>query len=144
MNVDAGQAAVKETITKWLEATNQVGDAGADGYAAFVTEDAVMLPPNARRIDGRAGVREMALGFTSAEDFSISWKANRIDVAADGKRALAIGEFEYSMKDAAGRFVSDKGKFLDAFEKQADGTWLCSVASWNSDLPADSGARQAV
>ena len=88
-----------------------------------------MLPPNAERIDGRAGVREMALGFTSAEGFNMSWRANRIDVLADGKRAHAIGEFEYSMKDADGNLVSDKGKFFDAFEKQADGNWLCSVGS---------------
>jgi ketosteroid isomerase-like protein len=136
MNVDAEKAAIEATIANWLEATNRGGEAGADGYAAFVTEDAVVLPPNAERIDGRPGVREMALGFTSADAFTISWKASRIDVSADGKGAHAIGEFKYSMKDAEGDLVSEQGKFFDSFEKQADGSWLCNVLCWNSDLTA--------
>jgi ketosteroid isomerase-like protein len=78
----------------------------------------------------------MALEFTSAEDWTVSWKATHIDVASDGKRANAIGQFEFSFKDADGNLVSDRGKFFDAFEKQADGSWLISVSSWNSDLPA--------
>jgi hypothetical protein len=31
--------------------------------------------------------------------------------------------------------VADKGKFLDAFKKQADGSWKQTVISYNSDLP---------
>lgn len=136
VSIDTEKAAVEEMIANWLEATNQPGEAGADGYAAFHTEDAICLPPNAERIDGRAGIRQMALEFASAEGWTISWKATRIDVGSDGKAAHAVGEFEYSFKDAEGHLVSDKGKFFDAFEKQADGSWLCIVSSWNSDLPA--------
>ena len=136
MNTDKEKAAIQAMISDWLDATNQAGEAGADGYAAFVTKDAVMLPPNEARINGRAAIREMALGFTAAKDFKMRWKANQIDVSADGGKAHAIGEFEYSLKDADGNAVSDKGKFLDTFEKQPDGSWLCTVGSWNSDLPA--------
>ena len=136
MSTDTEKAAIEAMIADWLVATNQNGEAGADGYVAFVTEDAVMLPPNEERITGRAGIREMVLAFTAAEDFSMSWKANRIDVSADGGMAHAIGEFEYSMKDSDGNLISDKGKFLDTFEKQSDGSWLCTVGSWSSDLPA--------
>lgn len=136
MNADTDKVAVERAIANWLEATSQHGEAGAEGYAAFHTEDAICLPPNAERIDGRAGIREMALEFTSAEDWTISWKPNRIDVSSNGKQAHAIGQFEYSFKDAEGNLVSDRGKFFDAFEKQADGSWLVRVSIWNSDLPA--------
>ena len=135
MNVQAEKSAIEKMVADWRQATMQGGKAGADGYAKFVTEDAVFLPPNVGRVDGRAGVRELVLEFTSAQDFSITWNATRIDVALDGKLAHAIGQFEYSMKDADGNPVSDKGKWFDAFEKQADGTWLCSIGMWNSDLP---------
>jgi ketosteroid isomerase-like protein len=135
VDVDAEKAAIEKTVADWLEVTSQGGEAGADGYASFVTEDAVYLPPNAVRVDGRAGVREMILGFTLAEDFSITWNAIDIEVAADGKLAYAIGKYEYSLKDAAGNPVSDRGKWFDVFEKQADGSWLCSVVMFNSDLP---------
>ena len=136
VDFDAEEAAIEKMIADWLEVTSQGGEAAADGYVTFVTEDAVFLPPNAVRIDGRAGVREMMLDFTMAEDFSITWNATSIDVAADGKLAYAIGKFEYSLKDAEGNPVSERGKWFDVFEKQADGSWQCSVGMFNSDLPA--------
>ncbi len=136
VDIDAEKAAIEKMLADMLEVTKQGGEAGADGYVTFVTEDAVFLPPNAVRIDGRAGVREMMLGFTLADDFWITWNATSIDVAANVKLAYVIGEFEYSLKDAAGNPVSDRGKWLDVFEKQADGSWLCSVGMFNSDLPA--------
>ncbi len=135
VDIEAETAAIEQMLADWVEATNQGGEIGADEYASFVTEDAVFLPPNAARIDGRAGVREMILQFTQAEDFSIDWKATSIEVAADGKLGYAIGMFEYSLKDAAGNPVSDRGKFVDVFKKQADGSWKCSVGMWSSDLP---------
>lgn len=113
-------------------------EAAADAYASFATENAVFLPPNALRVEGRPGVRELISGFTMAEDISISWSATDIDIAADGRQAYGIGKFEYSLKDDAGNPVTEIGKFLDVFEKQADGSWLCSVAMFNSDIPVSS------
>ena len=136
VDIDAEKVAIEKMVADWLEVTSQGGEAGADGYAGFVTEDAVFLPPNAVRVDGRAGVRELILEFTSAEDFSVTWNVTSIEVAADGKQAYVIGKFEYSLKDAAGNPVSERGKLLDVLEKQADGSWQCSVGIWNSDLPA--------
>lgn len=136
MNMDADKTVLEELMAKWSEATNQAGDAGADGFISYITADAVMLPSNAERLDGRAVIREWVLGLTSLEGFKISWKTNRIDVATDGSLAHAIGQYELSMKGADGRTVTDKGTFLDALEKQADGSWLCNVGSWSTDLPA--------
>ncbi len=137
VDVEAEKAAIEKMFADWLEVTSQGGEAGADGYATFVTEDAVFLPPNAVRVDGRAGVRELILEFTLAEDFSITWNATSIEVTADGKLAYAIGMFEYSLKDAAGNLISDRGKFVDVLKKQTDGSWKCSVGMWSSDLPEE-------
>jgi uncharacterized protein (TIGR02246 family) len=136
MNVEADKAAIEKMSAHWLEAMNQGGEAGADGYAGFVTEDAVFLPPNAERIDGRAGVRDAMLEFTTSDDFSISWRPTRIEILDDGGLALAIGEYQYSLRDPEGNLVSDKGKYFEKLTKQADGSWLCSVGMWNSDLPS--------
>ena len=136
VDIAAEKVAIEKLLGDWLEATNKPGEEGAEGYASFMTEDGVLLPPNAERVDGRRGVRELFLQFTQAEDFSIDWKATSIEVAADGKLAYAIGTYEYSLKDAGGNPVSDKGKFLDVFKKQADGSWKRSVGIFNSDLPA--------
>ena len=136
MDVEAERAAVEKMSADWLEAMRQGGQAGADRYAEFVTEDAIFLPPNAERVDGRVGVRDLMSELTTADDFSISWKPTRIDILSGGEFALAIGEYEYSLKDAWGNLVSDRGKFFDKFTKQTDGSWLCSIGMWNSDYLA--------
>jgi ketosteroid isomerase-like protein len=141
VDVKAEKAAIEDMIADWAEATDQGGEAGADGYVSFLTEDAVSLPPNAVLVEGRAGIREMTLGLTMAEDFSITWSATSINVAADGKQAYGIGKYEYSLKDDAGNPVTDIGKWVDVFEKQADGSWLCSVVIYNSDLPTGGAAE---
>ena len=137
MSVENDRAALEKTIADWLDATNQPGEAGAKGYAAFAAEDAVMLPPNTARIQGREEIRVMALDFTSSKGFRMTWKADHIDIAPDGEHAHAIGQFEYSMQDEQGNEIKDKGKFFDAFKKQSNGSWLCTIAAWNSDLPVD-------
>ena len=141
VDIAAEKAAIEKMLADWVDAANQGGEAGAEGYASFVTEDATVLPPNAERIDGRESVREWVLQFTQAEDFSIDWKATDIEVAADGKLAYAIGTYEYSLKDDGGNPVSDKGKFVDLFKKQADGSWKRSVGIFNSDLPTPGAAE---
>ncbi len=141
VDIAAEKAAIEKMLADWVEAYNKPGEEGADGYASFMTEDGVSLPPNAERIDGRAGVREWVLQFTQAEDFSIAWKASSIEVSADGKLAYGIGTFESSLKDAAGNPVSNRGKWVDVYKKQADGSWKVIIAIWNLDQPAGGAAE---
>ena len=135
IDMAAEEAAVKQMFQDWLVATNHPGQAGADGYASFFTEDGVALPPNAERLDGRDAISAWVLQFHENEDFSISWEANRIEISASADLAYAIGTYEYSMKDADGNPVEDRGKFLDALRKQADGSWQASSGMFSSDMP---------
>ena len=135
VDLAAEKAAVEKLLSDQLVATNQPGDAGATGYVSIAAEDIVLLQPNGGRVDGRKAVRDWSLQFTSAKDWSVSWKTNHVEVAASGDLAYAIGTYELSLKDAKGDTVADKGKFLDAFKKQADGSWKQTVISYSSDLP---------
>ena len=134
----AEQAAIEQATRDWLEATNKPGEEGADGYVSFATEDAVLLPPNGARVDGRDAVRALILSYTQAEEFSITWEATRVEVSAAGDLAYSMGTYEYSLKDAEGNPVSDKGKSVDIWKKQADESWKVAVVIWNSDEPAAS------
>jgi hypothetical protein len=65
------------------------------------------------------------------------WAPNLVVVAASGDVAHAIGTYELSLKDADGNTISAKGKWLDTFQKQADGSWKISAISDNSDRPVE-------
>lgn len=136
----AEKAAVEKLLRDQLAGTLQPGEAGADGYVSIAAEDIVVLQPNAPRVDGRKAVRDWSLQFTSAKGWSVSWKATDVQVAASGDLAYAVGTYELSLEDAKGNPVTDKGKFLDAFRKQADGSWKQTVISYNSDLPVGGAA----
>ena len=136
VDLDAEKAAIEEMLAHWLEATNTPGAEGAEAFISFVMEDAVWLPPNSVRVDGRARVHGLILPFTEAKDFSEDWQVADIEVAGDGKTAYVIGTYEFSLKDAEGNTVSETGNFLDILKKQADGSWKCAVATWSSDQPA--------
>jgi len=135
VDLAADRAAVEQVLRDQLTGTNRPGEEGADGYVSVATEDIIVLQPNAERVDGREAVRAYALAFTSADEWSVSWTATQVEVAAAGDLAYAIGTYELSLKDAEGNAVADEGKFLNVFEKQADGSWKLSVISYNSDLP---------
>ena len=138
VDVAAEKTAIEQALRDWVTATNKPGEEGADGYASFMTEDAVWLPPNAALVEGRDAVRAWILPLTQAEDFSITWEATRVEVSAAGDLAYGMGTYETSFKDAEGNTVSDKGKFVDIWKKQPDGSWKCSLGMHNSDQPAPS------
>ena len=128
------EAAIREMIQSWLTATNQAGEAGADGWVSFVSDDVSVLPPNAEIAEGSAAAREVMLAFTGADDYSITWEATRIDLAHGGDMASVVGTYEYSLKDPEGNPVEDRGKFLDVLRKEGDGSWKAFAVCFNSDL----------
>ncbi|MFQ5817187.1 MAG: YybH family protein, partial [Terriglobia bacterium] len=140
VDIAAEKAAIEQAERDWLEATNKKGEEGAAGYASFAAEDAVWLPPNAGRIDGRDSVRAFALPYTQAQEFSVTWGATRVEVSAAGDLAYSMGTYAYSLKDAEGNAVSDEGKRVSIWKKQPDGTWKVVIGIFNSDLPPPGAA----
>lgn len=137
IDLAAERSAVEGLIREQLAATNQPGEAGADGYVSVASEDLIVLPPNGERLEGRQAVRDWALQITSLGDFSVTWAADRVEVATSGDLAYAIGSYEQSFTDAEGNAVTDRGKFMDGFRKGANGDWEMTVIAFNSDLPVE-------
>ncbi|MEP7072483.1 MAG: hypothetical protein ABI839_08855 [Verrucomicrobiota bacterium] len=62
--------------------------------------------------------------------------ADQVEVAKSGYLACVSGTYEETMTDASGKPAKDRGKYVEIFKKQADGTWKAILGIWNSDLPA--------
>jgi len=142
VDLAAERNAVEGLIREQLAATNQPGEAGADGYVSVASEDLIFLPPNGERLEGRQAVRDFVLQLTSLGDFSVTWAADRVEVATSGDLAYAIGAYEQSFTDAEGNAVTDRGKFMDGFRKGANGDWEMTVITFNSDLPVEGEGSQ--
>jgi hypothetical protein len=53
----------------------------------------------------------------------ISWKATKVGVAKSGDLGFVSGTYEITVNDASGKPTTDKGKYVEVWEKQADGKW---------------------
>ncbi len=52
------------------------------------------------------------------------------------------GTYELTMNDASGKPVNDRGRYVEVWEKQADGKWKCGTDIWNSDLPVATAEKK--
>jgi len=103
---------------------------------SYYASDALVLPPNGPALTSREAVHGAWKGMLSSPGAAISWKATKVEVARSGELGYVSGAYDYSMNGPDGKPVNDRGKFVEAWKKQPDGTWKCVADIWNSDLPA--------
>jgi ketosteroid isomerase-like protein len=103
---------------------------------AFCDEEASMLVPNAPMATGKEAITKMIARGFALKDYELTWQPNRVGVAQSGDLGYTSGTYDFSFKDASGKIVSDKGKYLMVWKKQADGEWKVLLDMNNSDLPA--------
>lgn len=125
-------AAVLAVDQAWLKAYNS-GD--IDALAALYDERAVLLPPGAPAVSGRAAIhvffaQDVAAMSKDGLAFSLG---PRPDGGASGDLGWTSGT--YAVKDKSGRVV-DTGKYLSVFRRK-NGKWLYVRDTWNSDAAAE-------
>ena len=68
-------------------------------------------------------------------------RCQRYCVASSGELGYTSGTYDFSIKDASGKTISDKGKYLTVWKKEADGAWKVLFDTYNSDLLPASNAH---
>ena len=130
VDTTADVAAIRAGTSAFAEAYN-AGD--ADALAAAYTEDAVILPPNAPAISGRAGIRE----FWAADSENARAAGLKFVFPGDGPAEvsgdLAYESGSFQVVDASGAAVVTC-KYIGVFKK-VDGKWLLVRDTWNTDAP---------
>ena len=98
---------------------------------SFYSEDGILLPPNAPAVQGRAEMQKFFEQFPKITEF----KEDVPEFDGYGDLAYARGTYEMAMMPLGAKApVMDKGKTLAIWRRQADGSWLVTRVSWNSDL----------
>jgi len=110
-----------------------------DKSVAFFDEKGAMLASNAPIADSKEAISTLLTGFFALPDLKISWHVDRADVARSGDLGYTSGAYEMTFKDATGKPLSDKGKYVTVWKKQKDGAWKVLLDIFNTDLPPTSG-----
>lgn len=120
-----------------VAALNQAADAyqaavtagDFDAWAAFYTEDAVIMPPGQPAIRGRDAIKAWGEAFPTI----VEWTPDRVEVDGRGDLAYVRATFSMTVEVGEAEPVSEKGKYLEIWRKQPDGSWLIAVDIFNSD-----------
>jgi len=123
----ADETAIRAQTTSWGKAYNG-GDAKA--VAALYAEDALLLPPGASGVNGRAAILEFfTKDIAGAKAAGAVFELNpKTDVGVSGNMGWESGTYKATVKGA----VVETGMFLSVSRKK-DGKWLYVRDTWNAD-----------
>jgi len=142
VDLAAAEMAVRKADADWAAAAST---AGVDAWMAFYAADAIVRLPNDQLASGKEPIRHTVDRLLAQRHLSVAWRPVKVEVAPSGDLASVIGAYELRFGDSRGAPASDRGRRLEIWRKQADGTWKCVADTWNLDEPiaAPSGAAPA-
>jgi uncharacterized protein (TIGR02246 family) len=118
---------IEAALTKFTDAFNS-GNAAAVGQ--MYTEDAAVLPPDGKRVDGRKGVEEFWQGAINGGMKNLTLKALEVEESAD--LAYEVGAFTLDVPSEGGALSTLAGKYIVVWKKGDDGKWRLHRDIWNT------------
>ena len=135
IDIDSERAALRSTADSYHQAASAKD---AQSVVTFYADDAIMVPPNANRVEGIDDVRDYRFGFIETEGVELRFETVRVEVSSGGDLGwtLAIGDVTFVGPD--GQPGRDRVRDFHTWKKQEDGSWKIVVDIWNSEFPAGS------
>jgi len=127
------EATLKKLDAEWSKAAATTKD--VDKTVSYYSDDAIVMPPNIPTLTGKEPIRALWKSMIESPGFGGGWKATKVEVAKSGDIGYVTGTYELRETDDGGKPITDKGKFLEVWKKQADGNWKCVADMFSSDLP---------
>ena len=111
----------------------------ADYYSAA---DAVAIFPHSAPITGRDNIQGVLAAMMADPNFAISFQGAKAEASKGGDLVYTVGSYSLTKSDPKDKKpVTDKGKYMRVYKKQADGTWKAVADMINSDLPSQDATR---
>ncbi len=128
---EADKATIRDTSQKVVDIANHKPTDWDVYTRTYYTDDAVVLPPNAPAVMGRAAIRDFLSGFPPITNFKIA------DIEIDGgeDQAWVYGTYKMTLSPPGTSPMEDAGKYMEVWRKQSDGAWRVTHDMFNSDLP---------
>ncbi len=131
-NTDEVRASIAAIDKKFMEDVNW-GNAAA-GAAAY-TDDAILMPPNHSPVEGKQAI-EKYLAEIGSQLKASNFQLSILEIDVQGDTTIVRGTYSSSFTvpgtDAP---MEDRGKTLNVWKRQADGSWKLHRDIWNSNMP---------
>ena len=128
MSLDDDRAAITNATATLLASVNR---ADVEGVLSVWAEDGEMLPPNHWPVRGFPALRSYFEGLFGRAMFQFTFTEQRLEIFGD----VGLERVSYNSQVWLGGAapLSDSGKGLHVYRRQADGTWKLAYDIWNTD-----------
>jgi uncharacterized protein (TIGR02246 family) len=131
---EADMKAIRDTEAAWVQAW---GTKDVDKITSFYAEDATLLMPDTPAASGMAAIKAAFKPLAEDKNFSGTFAATKVDVSKSGDLGYSQGTYSITMTDAKTKKpVTEHGKYVTVYKKQADGAWKAVEDINNADGPA--------
>jgi uncharacterized protein (TIGR02246 family) len=125
--------AIKDVEAAWVKDANSKD---ADKWASYFTEDGSGLYPGAATLNGKAAIKAAMVPYMSDPNFSLTFQSTRAMASKSGDMVYSQGTYTMTITDPKTKKpMTDHGKYLTVYTKQADGSWKAVADTFNSDSP---------
>jgi ketosteroid isomerase-like protein len=119
-DMDPGAKALAKVDDEW---SKSAATKDAERVASFYAEDAMVYPPNAAAVTGRAAAKTVWASLFADSTFRLAWTTVHAAVAKGGDMGYTAGTYEDSWTGPDGKLMNEKGKYVCVWKKQKDGLW---------------------
>jgi len=130
--------AADEQVVREVEAArfSDAAAKNADKWATYFTEDASGLFPGDGVLNGKAAIKAAMATYFADPNFSLALQSARAVASRGGDMAYSQGTYTMTVTNPKTKKpMTDKGKYLTVYTKQADGSWKAVAYTFNSDSP---------
>ena len=111
---------------------------------SFYADDASFFPVEEPIATGKPSIRATWARYLAIPGFSNpGWQITKVEVSRAGDLAYAQGTYETSLEDPQGKSAIERGKWVDVWKKQTDGTWkiVADISNTDSEPPTHKPPR---
>lgn len=111
----------------------------ADRIAAHYTDDGNLMVPNSPTMTGKAAIGKVMKDVLTDPNWSLALQPVQVEVSKGGDFGYTRGTYVLTATNPATRkAVTEKGRFIAIFRKEADGSWKAVEDINNAEAPETS------
>jgi len=127
----ADMQAIKDLEAAWVK---DAASKDADKWASYFTDDGSGLYPGAPIVTGKEALKTAMAPILADPNFSLNFTSTKMMASKGGDMVYSQGTYVMVMTNPKTKTaITDKGKYLTVYTKQADGSWKAVADTFNSD-----------
>jgi uncharacterized protein (TIGR02246 family) len=128
---DADMRAVKDVEAAWVKDT---AAKDPEKWASYFADDGAGLYPGMALLNGKQAIKTAMTPVLADPNFALTFQSTRVEASKGGDMVYTQGTYTSTMTNPKTKKpMTEKGKYLTIYRKQADGSWKVVADTFNSD-----------